>query len=286
MMLELPRQVIVPPETIVGENDIMRLFWRHLHNTAADVSIEVVIDDGLAKVCWSAFEFVVDGVRCVYDFSDFLLVDAACSRYRHRLRIQYLQGFVPHPNLGSFSQISFFDWPRYRKLSESLTYDASGDSILHKQCFPPPTDLRGADLYRRRSSVQAQLVARFGDLIDVAIDPQEMFWQKASRCLVSVHVPGSYRHSLDRGQHQLMGLGVCTISPELWTSTLGERPERDVHYVGCRDDLSDIPARVEWRRNHREECAAIGRRAKEFFTAHSTPEAIWSYVKRRIVQLA
>lgn len=279
---ELPRQVLIPPRSIVGDDEHKQLCWRHLHDTAAALPIDVAIDAGLAKVCWSAFEFAVDGVVCVYDFSDFLLVDAACHRYQHWLRTQYVRSFFPHVNLDSFPPIAFFDWPRFHELSAAIVYDASGDVILHKQIFPPSTSSTGIDLRRRRSAVQAELVARFGAFVDTAVDPQEEFWHKAGRCLVSVHVPGSHHHSLDRGQHQLMGLGVCTLSPEIWTATLAERPQRDVHYVGCRDDYSDLPERIEWCRSHRKECVAIGRRAKEFFLAHSTPEAIWRHIKRRI----
>lgn len=120
--------------------------------------------------------------------------------------------------------------------------------------------------------------------VRVEFDAAEAYWRRAVGSLVTVCVPGADNHHLDRGQHQLMGLGVCTISPQLFMAPLGDRPIAGEHYVACRDDYADLVERIEWCREHREECRALGRRAREFFQTHSTPQAIWRYIAARLAQ--
>lgn len=122
----------------------------------------------------------------------------------------------------------------------------------------------------------------FGDRVDTLVEPQAKFFEKAFGCLVSVHIPGSWPHLLDRGQHQLMAFGVCTVSPDLWTCCPGKRPQPWLHYVPIRGDFSDLVEKVEWCDRNRDECREIGQRAKAFFASHSTPEAIWQHIQRRL----
>ena len=60
------------------------------------------------------------------------------------------------------------------------------------------------------------------------------------------------------------------------------RPQPWLHYVPIRDDFSDLAKKVEWCDGNRDKCRQIGQQAKAFFEAHSMPEAIWRYVKRRM----
>ncbi len=284
---ELPGEVAIPPRAVVGDEAYRQECWDYLRGTIAALPIEVRIDESLPEVCRGACLMRVDGREVVYDYSDYLLVDGAQQRYPHWLRFHHATGFVPHGNLGSFPPISFVDWHEYERLCAELRYDATGDGVLHAQSFEflaGSATARDRDLYRRRKRVREALVEAYGDDVFTERGPQEAFWRRAAGSLVSVHVPGSWRHSLDRGQHQLIGLGVCTLSPEIWTATLDERIEPGVHYVRVRDDFSDLVEQVEWCREHRSECAAIGGRAREFFREHSTPRAIWEYVKRRLAR--
>jgi hypothetical protein len=282
---ELPRRVAIPPAGVVGDCPYPRECWEYLRGTIAALPIELEVDAALGAVCAGAFLLRVDGREVVFDYSDYLLVDGAQQRYAHWLRFHHTAGFVPHGNIGSFPPISFLDWTEYERLSAELHYDAAGDAVLHMQAFEFLADspsVRDRDLYARRKCVRDALVAAYDGEVFAELESQEAFWRRAAVSLVSVHVPGSWRHSLDRGQHQLIGLGVCTLSPEIWTATLEERIEPAVHYVRVRDDFSDLVERVEWCREHRSECAAIGRRAREFFREHSTPRAIWGSVRRRL----
>jgi len=80
-----------------------------------------------------------------------------------------------------------------------------------------------------------------------------------------------------------MGLGVCTVSPDLWTWYCTERPQPWLHYVPVRDDFSDLVEKIERCDQNPHECRQMGGRAKAFFQTHSTPEAIWHHVKQRML---
>jgi hypothetical protein len=285
MSVPLPQHVTLPPRDVVGSDPYRQLCWDYLHSTLAVLPVTVDIDVMLTSVCQGAFEIRIDGIAAVYDYSDYLLVDGAQKDYRHWFRFHYTQGYVPHDNLASFPPISFLDWEEFHEISSRLHYEASSDTILHSQSYEflaGSLSLRDHDLYSRRQLVRNRLLVEFGSLVQTDRLSQRDFWQAACHSLVSVHVPGSWRHSLDRGQHQLLGLGVCTLSPEIWTTVLDKRIEAYQHYVPVRDDFSDLIPQVQWCRDHRAECAAMGRRAKAFFLEHSTPAAIWSFIAQRM----
>lgn len=257
-----------------------RTYWDYFVNSAMHLRIPVQIDFQLHVVGPAAFEFIVDNTMCVFDFSDYLLIDTRCRHYEHWLRAHYNASLTPFPAFGSFPPVSFHDWKAYERLSE-IQYKAQGDIVLHKQAFA--NEPHRYDITRRRSYARQLLTNHCGSLsIDTQLDDQETFWLKALEGFVSVHIPGTWPHILDRGQLQLMGLGVCTISPDIWTAPLGERPEPWKHYIPINDDFADLPSRIDWCRANRESCVEIGSRAKAYFKNHCTPEAAWRYVKGRV----
>lgn len=134
----------------------------------------------------------------------------------------------------------------------------------------------------RRQFVRRLLSDRYGAMLDHRWTPAELYWRRAAGSLVTICVPGADNHHLDRGQHQLLGLGVCTVSPDTFIAPLEERLVAGDHYVACRDDYGDLIDKIEWCRAHRDECRQIGCQAQEFFQGHSTPRAIWQYVARRL----
>jgi len=280
--MNLPRRVEVVPIDAVGPSAVERHHWNYFAGTVRDAGTELVVNANLKTPSWSSFEFRADGELAVYEYSDFLPFDRASWRYKHWFKRAFCPGHKVCRHLVSFSPTSFLDWRQYRQLTAENRYTATGDVILHKQSAPVPRNRVGADLRRRRLKAREMLVERFGSRVETTIDPQRRFFLKAFGCLVSVHIPGSWEHLLDRGQHQLMGLGVCTVSPEIWTCCLGERPQAWLHYVPIRDDFSDLAEKVAWCDTHREECRRIGRRAKVFFETHSMPKVIWQYVMRRL----
>ncbi|HID78131.1 MAG TPA: hypothetical protein EYP56_19325 [Planctomycetaceae bacterium] len=280
--MTLPEQVDILPVEAIGRPPIRRYHWEYFANTVTAAGIRLSKRAALKSPCWCAFEFRVDGRLAACDFSDYLLVHPKNAAYKHWFRYHYCAGHRAWGRLASFPPASFLDWDQYRDLIANHRYTAAGSTILHKQAIRRPTNTILVDQRRRRLGAQEILTRRFGSRVDTKTDPQPEFFAKAFDCLVSVHVPGSWAHMLDRGQHQLMGLGVCTVSPDIWTCCCGERPQPWLHYVPIRDDFSDLDEKVEWCDNHRDECRRIGEQAKAFFETHSTPEAIWGYVKQKM----
>jgi hypothetical protein len=90
---------------------------------------------------------------------------------------------------------------------------------------------------------------------------------------------------LDRSQHQLFGLGCCTITPVIHMYLATRPPEPWEHYIPCLDDYDDLIDKINWCHEHRSQCAMIGRRAQLFFHQQSMPAAIWSHVNNRLTHL-
>lgn len=246
----------------------------YIYNTAHYADINVEIDPTLKPYSKTCFPVVVDGCRAAIDFSDFNFVDPIAwgDEVQAYFMFHHLPVFKSHRNIGSFPQASFTDWYMYNELSK-VEYKAESDLILHKQeCGYMPRRLEVRDM-----------VMGFADFHK---EPQIDFWKKALHCRASIHIPGSTSHCLDRGQSQLLGLGVCTISPDIWSTVCEEKFQPDIHYVRIRDDFSDLLEKVDWCRSHQDECVAIGRRAKEFFVNHATPKAIWSYIADKCALLS
>ena len=281
----LPREVRLPPESVAlahGQCSYHYEAWRYVLGTLRVMpGVNVEFDSRLAMPCWSAYELRVDDVPVVVDISDYVLVDPAVGDFRHWLRFTYTPLFAPFPDIGSFPITSFLDWDQFGELSLELDYCAAGQRIVYGQSEAVGENLPSRKT-ERRQHVRAVLRELYtGDLDDEWTD-RPSYWRRAASSMVTICVPGADNHHLDRGQHQLLGLGVCTISPDLCMAPLGDRLVAGEHYVTCRDDYGDLVDKIEWCRQHRNECREIGRNARQFFQAHSTPGAIWEYVAKRL----
>ncbi|HQU45079.1 MAG TPA: glycosyl transferase family 90 [Pirellulales bacterium] len=283
--MALPKQVLLPPEEVArvhGEHSYHYEAWRYILGTLRALpEIAVGFGERLGMPCWSAYELSVDGVPVAVDISDYVLVDPAVGAFQHWLRFTYTPMFAPFRNIGAFPITSFLDWDQYARLAAGLAYDATGERIVFGQDEAAGENLPSRKT-ERRQYVRRTLTARVGNCLDDAWTGREAYWRRAAKSLVTVCVPGADNHHLDRGQHQLFGLGVCTISSDLFMAPLEKRPIAGEHYVACRDDYADLIDQIEWCRAHREACRQIGRRAQEFFQRHSTPRAIWRYIGQRL----
>ncbi len=248
----------------------------------------VEVDPALKPVWWSAYPILVDGREVVIDVGDDCMLSPHASGHGHWLKYQYVSPFQMYPYLGSFPQVSFYDWAEYHRLRGEVRYDPAAPGampfasrpILHMQARGHDRGPLGPG--PRRDFVHGLLRARFGGQVAGELLPQAEFWRLAGACSVSVHAPGSYNNCLDRGQWQLMALGVCTVSPTLYSYCGDGPPEPGVHYVRCRDDYADLGDRVAGCLADPARCAAIGGSAAEFFRERGTPEGIWGYVARRL----
>ncbi len=276
----LPQRVVMPTDKAFAENNYHLVCWRYCYGTLEHLSnqIDVSLSDRLGKPAWSAFEIRVDDEPVVIDFSDFIILSNVSGRFTNWLRFQHNPAFEPYPNLGSFPPCSFVDWDEFYKLRE-MRYDAGGDKIVYKHSS---LDRRLPGLVRRRKLAGEILRQHYAERLDTGFMPQKEYFQRCTESLVVVHVPGSHPHILDRSVQQMFGLGVCVISPDIWTTCLEERPVAGQHYLMLRDDYADLPEKIEWCLDNRLECAEIGRQAQQFFDRHCLPDAIWRYVKARV----
>jgi hypothetical protein len=131
----------------------------------------------------------------------------------------------------------------------------------------------------RRNQVQKMLLENFAD-VDIDANVGQMdFWKMHETCLAAVCVPGATNNMVDRGHMELIGLGVCTISPEL--NTLFPEYQKlkpDTHYIRCRDDYSDLIDIIANLQKNQQRCVEVGRAARQFYEESYTPKKYWSWI--------
>lgn len=248
------------------------IHYRYLINLflKANCNIDFVSipeDSSTSLVCY------INDKKVYFDFSD-----GGCAIKRSRpdgiiFKFHYYYKDIRCQRIFPFCPVSFQDWDHYTFYRQQL-YTASGDVVLHAQ-------RAYGNARQRRADVNYQLKAVYESTLDTVITSSEVYYQRALSCLVSVHVPGYCNLMLDRGQLQLMSLGVCTISPMLpeilpWDVELEDK----VHYVQCKSDYSDLLEKIEWCRDNRTEIQEIGNKAKKLFNAYCTPKKIVEWMER------
>jgi len=162
---------------------------------------------------------------------------------------------------------------RYFKLRDVFNYSPRNNIISNRQ---EPRRLA----LERRTHVQNVLRANYGKQVDTNWKGTQWdFWTSNKDCLASVCVPGACNNMLDRGHYELLGLGVCTISPYIPTALpWGKILVPNLHYIMCEDDYSDLVNIIEWCRNDRATCSSIGKSAKDLFNSCATPEKYWEWI--------
>jgi len=151
-----------------------------------------------------------------------------------------------------------------------------GQSILCKQ-------LPNGAAIDRRNYVHQLLKENFSD-VDVTADCDQIdFWHAHERCLTAVCVPGATNNMVDRGHLELLGLGVCTISPELYTVFPNNKtliPGRQ--YIRCRDDYSDLIDIIKVLQKNPSRCERVGQSARAFYNKNYTPEKYWQWIMENL----
>jgi hypothetical protein len=151
-----------------------------------------------------------------------------------------------------------------------------GNSILSQQ-------IPGGNAKERRIRVQSMLKNNFVNVDVQGKRKQIEFWKAHENCLVAVCVPGATENMVDRGQLELMGLGVPTISPRLTTRFVHDcLLEPDIHYIQCKDDYSDLTDIISGLLNNPNYLKFVGNNANEFFNQHYTPEKYWQWILEKI----
>jgi len=161
----------------------------------------------------------------------------------------------------------------YFKFRKTFNYDCTGNKILNKQ------RIYGLAITRRKK-VQGMLKAKYrGNVITEFTPSYKDYWKEQENCLAVVCVPGASENSLDRGQIESIGLGVCTISPEINISLpYNNKLIKDKHYIACKGNYSDLIEKIEWCKSNRKQCAQIGQNAKKLFDDSCLPTQHWDWI--------
>ena len=147
-----------------------------------------------------------------------------------------------------------------------------GKKILCKQ-------LPNGAAVNRRTNVHNLLSTNFSQVDITANDDQLDFWKAHEDCLTAVCVPGATNNIVDRGHIELIGLGVCTISPNLETIfPYHQKLISDQHYIQCQDDYSDLVDIIKDLEKNPEKCKQIGNRARKFYEDYYTPSKYWQWI--------
>jgi hypothetical protein len=153
----------------------------------------------------------------------------------------------------------------------------------HYKCTPGKTILckqlpNGAAI-ERRNLVHQLLVKNF-ESVDISADSDQIdFWRAHERCLAAVCVPGATNNMVDRGHIELMGLGVCTVSPKLVTLfPQYQELVPNYHYIQCADDYSDLVDKLRHIEANLDLCRSVGKNARRFYEEYYTPECYWQWI--------
>ena len=151
-----------------------------------------------------------------------------------------------------------------------------GSAILCKQ-------LPNGAAVERRNHVHQLLTENFTD-VDIAADCDQIeFWRQHENCLTAVCVPGATNNMVDRGQIELIGLGVCTISPKLLTVFPKQQTlKAGKHYIQCRNDYSDLVDILQDLQKNPEMAKNVGRHARRFYEKFYAPNKYWEWIVRNI----
>lgn len=165
----------------------------------------------------------------------------------------------------------------YMHMRNHFEYVPDNNKILAKQ-------LPNGAATERRNYVHQLLLNSYGDEVDTNVDcDQWQFWEMHKNALVSVCVPGATNNMADRGQTELFGLGVCTVSPEIKTLfPYNKQPTPNYHYIKCKDDYSDLINVINKLKKNPERTIRVAANARRFFEKYYTPEVYAKWILREI----
>ena len=249
----------------------------------AGIEIKLVNNDEYIKTpeyatAW--FPCRINGKLVIIDFSDFWnwsipQLNAKYLKFQSTDKTEIPCVPLGPPIVGQKGDKNKASLEEYFELKQKFQY-TPGEVILSQQ-------IPGGNAKERRILVQTLLKNNFSKVETFGKMNQLDFWNAHENCLVAVCVPGATENMVDRGQLELIGLGVPTVSPTLTTRFVDDcLLQPDIHYIKCRDDYSDLVDIISSVMNDPDYLITIGNNAKEFFNQHYTPEKYWKWILKNI----
>ena len=223
----------------------------------------------------TAFELLIDNKLVLIDFNDHLGLSIKSNdlkKYKCIFKLHYVHDLHhSYGNVFPFSPVSFNNWNEYDFALKNYKYTCTG-KVINKQAI-------AGNAIQRRTDVREILKGKFDVNFDIV--PQPSFFKLINDCIVSVCVPGARNNMLDRGQHQYMALGACTISPKLVTILSWNKPLiPNIHYIECKGDYSNLIEVIEWCIQNKEKCIEVGKNAQKLFEETGTPVMSLKWIEK------
>jgi hypothetical protein len=273
MDLEFPRNTGV-------KDAYWQAYYMFVRRWAVEAGLNV-IDTTNARV-WAGnsrnvFSCVLNDKQFLMDFSDFkkFQIDPCaydCPYFKWHYSYDEPE-HDNHHNVYPLCVLQDYEWKQFKAARNRVNYTADGHIVTNNQ------RVRAA-AKKRRTLVQQKLLKQYSGVVSIQFKPQLTWWLSHNTCLAAIHVPGARNDMLDRGQLELMGLGVCVISPEIVT-VLGDdyRLEPFKHYVPVESNYGNLIEMIQWCKNNRGTCIEIGVNAQYLFDQIVPPEKYWNYIR-------
>jgi len=269
------------PKNTGVKDSYWNAYYQSVRRSAEEIGLKII--DCTTKYVWSgksrnAYSCVLNDKQFIMDFSDFKRFqinpnDNDCAYFKWHYSSDYPQ-HDKRKNVYPLCVLQDYNWKAFKVVRNCVNYMADGRVVTNNQRVR-------AGAKSRRTHVQSMLRGTYGKHVSTKFIPQREWWLSHNDCLVAVHVPGARNDMLDRGQLELMGLGVCVISPIIVTMIGdGYVLEPFKHYVPVASNYSNLIDMIEWCKEHRVTCAEIGRNAQHLFDRVVPPERYWNYIRR------
>ena len=223
------------------------------------------------------FGCVINNTPCIFDYSDHAHRNWLGVHPGPYFKFQTNPGAHPRiipigpPIVGVKNKLTKGQTMReYMALRETFEYSAD-KRVLCKQ-------LPNGAATERRELVHDIIASNFNQYDIDAKSDQFAFWREHQHA-IAVCVPGATNNMIDRGQMELFGLGVCTISPELRTVLpYGQLAKPGIHYVQCADDYSDLVDIINHLYDNLDYANQIGKNARKLFELYFSPTSYWKWI--------
>lgn len=216
------------------------------------------------------FIVMINGKKCLFDFSDYFTIAGYKSSDFHtvfKFHYSYKEKYAE--NIFPFPPISFYNW-KPRNMSYKL--NNSFNISMRQRSY-------GAAAIRR-TKIRNMLIGTFGKNVKTRILDRDTYFLDVEDIGIAVFVPGAQENILDRAQLQYMALGAPTISPVIMeVLPFGRVVTPGVHYFSCKNDYSDLINGIKTATLFLKHIKKVGDEAKKLFTETCSPKNLQYWIE-------